>query len=278
MDLRWTPGPAASDLCDLLYAALDEFEPLAIDAHPMHDGTGADGWRVFFRDGGRRDRAIAALRESLGNRLLEITSVDVPDEGWAERSQSELKAVRIGRIVVAPPWDAIPGPGLLIVIDPSTGFGTGHHETTRLCLGILQDLDFPLERVIDIGTGSGVLAIAASMLGASSVLAIDNDPEALRNARENIGRNGCVNDVVALESDLATLAIEPADLVIANLTAAVLMRYAEELKRLLTPHGTLIVSGFGPHERAAVADALVPLEVHREASEGDWMALRCGAG
>ena len=145
------------------------------------------------------------------------SSVDVPDEEWARRSQANLTPVRIGHIVVAPPWlapdpvppayDLQPVPNRirhsadhLIVIDPSTGFGTGHHETTRLCLSLLQRIELFGRRVIDVGTGSGVLAIAAALLGASSVVALDEDPEALRNARENVARNN-VATLVERERD-----------------------------------------------------------------------------
>ena len=150
-------------------------------SHPqaIHEHDSADGWRVFFRTFPQRDAAAEALRASLGDRLLAVVSVDVPDEEWARRSQANLTPIRIGHIVVAPPWlapdpvppayDLQPVPNRirhsadhLIVIDPSTGFGTGHHETTRLCLSLLQRIELSGRRVIDVGTGSGVLAIAAA--------------------------------------------------------------------------------------------------------------------
>jgi len=238
-----------------------------------------EGWRVFFTSVAQRDAAVTALRTAFSARLAIIWTIDVEDEGWARRSQADLKAVRIGRITVAPPWDA-PGPeprapshDLVIVIDPSTGFGTGHHETTRLCLTLLQDLDVSGTRTIDVGTGSGVLAIAASMLGAGSVIAVDNDPEALENTRDNIGRNGRRAAIEVLEADLATLSIEPGDIVTANLTAAVLERNAEALTRLVRDGGSLIVSGFGPDEIDAVTSSLPALAVTRQATEGAWVAL-----
>ena len=109
------------------------------------------------------------------------------------------------------------------MIEPSTGFGTGHHETTRLCLLLMQRLDLRGARVLDIGTGSGVLALAAWKLGAGDVVAIDSDPDALDNARDNIARNGAAPSIDIIRDDLESLRIQRADVVLANLTGAVLV-------------------------------------------------------
>lgn len=266
----------------MLYAELDSFEPVAIHEHE----TG-DGWRVFFRSRAQRDGARRALASEFEN-ALELSAIDVEDEDWARRSQAALRAVRAGRIVVAPPWDvpsdrdiltdenasrqpptASSGP-IVIVIDPSTGFGTGHHATTRLCLELLQEIQLSGKRVIDVGTGSGVLAIAASMLGASGVLAIDNDPDALQNARENVARNAVTLEVE--QADLESIDAPPADLVLANLTSAVLQRFAGSLTRMATPGGLFIVSGFGPDDVDEVAKAL-GVEPRRILRDGDWAAV-----
>jgi ribosomal protein L11 methyltransferase len=270
LDLRFVPGPGAGSLQDFLYAELDAFEPLAIQEH-----EGGDGWRVFFRTRAQRNAARAALRAEFRNALVDLSPVDVPDEDWARRSQAGLKAVRVGRIVVAPPWDVPSANGreadILIVIEPSMGFGTGHHATTRLCLRLLQDADTTGRRVVDVGTGSGVLAIAAARLGAASVLALDTDPDALANARDNVARNRVAVDL--REGDLAALDAPPADIVVANLTTAVLQRLAGPLLRLTSPGGTLILSGFAPGESR---DVLSPYacETIDELREADWAAAR----
>ena len=282
LDLRWNPGPDAAALVELLYAALDEFEPQAI-----HDVESADGWRVFFKTSPQRDAAAAALRASFGDRLLALSIADVPDEEWARRSQAHLTPIRVGRIVVSPPWHATPYPSsyilepapleirhsadLVIVIDPSTGFGTGHHETTRLCLSLLQSFELAGRRVIDVGTGSGVLAIAAAKLGASSVVAFDEDPEALRNARENVARNDVSSRVDVQEAELGTFRGNAADVVVANLTGAVIQKHARQLAALVAPGGRLIVSGFSVAEAVPVTGALAGA-VEQELSEGDWGA------
>jgi ribosomal protein L11 methyltransferase len=307
LEVRYVPGPHSSALHELLYAELDEFEPLAI-----HDLPAADGWRVFFRLASQRDAAQAALASALGTRLLGVSPVDVDDEDWARRSQAALTAIRAGRITVAPPWDIperslsfksrlsrheagtlnpesqIPNPEFVIVIEPSMGFGTGHHATTRLCLELLQEIDVAGKRVVDVGTGSGVLAIAVARLGASRVIAIDNDPDALQNARDNIARNFALPrtsssdahsltfpDIEVIESDLSSVSADCADVVLANLTGAVLQRHAAALRRLMDPSAVIIVSGFSPDEQEEVVAALgLPVAATRR--DGEWAAAVLG--
>ena len=289
LNLRFAPGPGAGTLQDMLYAELDPFEPVAIQEHEA-----GDGWRVFFRTAAMRDAARGALASEFGNALLDLVPQDVDDEDWARRSQASLKAIRAGRIIVAPPWDSeslitnrsssnpgsrTPHPGsgnpdpdtITIVIDPSMGFGTGHHATTRLCLALLQQIEVRDKRVIDVGTGSGVLALAAWKLGASSIAAIDNDNDALQNARENIDGNGATGRIDVLEVDLSSVSLPPADIVLANLTSAVLQRHADPLRRLAGSSGVLVVSGFSGDELGAIAGALAatPRQV---LDEGEWTA------
>lgn len=160
---------------------------------------------------------------------------------------------------------------IVIVIEPSTGFGTGHHATTRLCLALLQQIEVRDKRVIDVGTGSGVLALAAWKLGASSIAAIDNDNDALQNARENIDRNGATGRIEVLEVDLSSVSLRPADIVLANLTSAVLQRHADPLRRLAASSGVLVVSGFSRDELEAIAGALAAT-LRQVLDEGEWTA------
>jgi ribosomal protein L11 methyltransferase len=270
LDIRFDPGPGAGALQDQLYAELDTFEPLAI-----HEHEAGDTWRVFFRTRELRAGAQHVLTTAFGSHVLDVTAVDVDDEDWARRSQADLKAIHVGRLTVAPPWDARSAPRpplseeIQIIIEPSMGFGTGHHATTRLCLEFLQQIELAGRRVIDVGTGSGVLAIAARKLGAASVVAVDHDPDALQNARENAERNSVEIDIV--EVDLDGWRTAPADVVVANLTGAVLRRFADVLRELVKPGGALIVSGFSPEECDEVVAALAPgaEQVH---VDGEWAA------
>ena len=264
LDIEIAP-PAGDSLYDRLYALLDDYQPAAID--PAEDGG---HWRVFFRSANQRDAAFAALGAIP---QVRASAVEVPDEDWARRTQEGLRAIEAGRLIVAPPWDIPRGGKAVIIIEPSTGFGTGHHATTRLCLLLLQQLDLRRSRVLDVGTGSGVLALAAWKLGAHDVVAIDNDPDALANARENIARNGAAAAIDIIRDDVETLRIQRAEVVMANLTGAVLVRYAEELHSLVVKGGCLIVSGFAPDDSAVIGRAFSGMAVVTEKQEGDWAAL-----
>jgi ribosomal protein L11 methyltransferase len=285
--------PSASpELIDLVTASLDDFAPAAV-----HE-TGADDapeWRVFFGRVETRDEACASLTLAFEARGLTIAPVDVPDDDWAARSQAGLRAVRVGRIIVAPPWDVPPAPAAddhVVVIQPSMGFGTGHHETTRLCLALLQAIDCRGRRVLDVGTGSGVLALAAAALGARSVEGIDVDPDALTNAAENLALNPSLARAAAISLKLAGLRPSPAasaapappgedasraEIVLANLTGALLIAAAPALLARTGPGSSLVLSGFHRHESAPVREAFARgADLVTDRSEGDWdAALFC---
>lgn len=267
--LRFAPAADAPAVHDLALAALDDHEPLAI-----HEQDDELEWLVFFRTPAVRDGAAGALRALALPGLLSLTPVDVPDEDWARRSQAHLRAIRIGRFIVAPPWDlpqTVDGGTIVLQIEPSTGFGTGHHQSTRLCLHLMQEMDLQGASVIDVGTGSGVLALAAVRLGARMpVTAMDEDPDALQNAGENAARNGLTGDVAFVECGLGRFAAAPADLVLANLTGAVITAHAGALRGLVAPGGRLVVSGFGPDELDEVSASLGTGPV-TTASEGEWV-------
>ena len=248
------------------------------------------GLRVFFASAIARGRA--AVRLVAFDPSLNCEPVEVSDEDWAERSQSSLEPVRVGRLVIAPGHDLggrfLEQPPkttseITIIIRPSMGFGTGHHASTRLCLRLLQDLSPSGASVLDVGTGSGVLAIAAAKLGALRVVAIDNDEDALRSARENVELNS-VGDVVVLRPvDLADFVGRTPqaafDLVLANLTGAALTRHAADLAATLRPDGTLVVSGFESEEHNSITQAFATLGLtpSGRGDEDGWAAcsFRC---
>ena len=251
---------------DLFQAALLDYGVSAID-----ETTEPDAWRVFFNTEADRNTAAQALSRQFPDTV--IRSLDVPDEDWVAKSQASLRAVRIGDIVVAPPWDM---PDVkehdLIVIRPSMGFGTGHHATTRLCLAALQDIDLRGRRVIDVGTGSGLLAIAASRLGAAEVVGIDEDADAFHAAQENASLNPAAA-VTLRHVDVRRISLEPFDVVVANLTGALLRDAAPRLHDLTTKGGYLVVSGFMAAEERDVMSAYSTFTVAARAEEDEWLCV-----
>jgi ribosomal protein L11 methyltransferase len=265
--LRVRPAVPDLEFGDLVAAALDGFGVTALQ-ESEEDGAVV----AFFGDGGVRGEATAALKAALSG--VEIEPLDVPDENWAERSQASLRAIRAGALTVAPPWDVPRDRGRTIVIVPSTGFGTGHHATTRLCLEALQTLALDGTTVMDVGTGSGVLAIAASKLGASRVVAIDNDQDAVDNAADNAARNGVALDLRCVSIDDARVDAEgPFDIVTANLTGAALVKYAARLEALTRPGGAIVLSGLRDDEEAEVRGAFGRLETLDTRTEDGWACL-----
>jgi ribosomal protein L11 methyltransferase len=153
------------------------------------------------------------------------------------------------------------------------GFGTGHHATTRLCLAALQTLDLADAFVLDVGTGSGVLAIAAERLGAARALGIDHDADAVQSAQENLGFNPVAGRVTFAVDDLQTATLPLADVVTANLTGALLVVSANSLLAAVRSGGTLIVSGLLAYEREDVVRALGGVTVVWEREEDGWVGL-----
>ena len=270
--VRTWPALDVRPVSELLQAALVDYEATAIEERSPDD------WRVFFTTVSERDRAAAALKSAFPN--LTIAFIDVPDENWAARSQASLRAVRVGNIVIAPPWDVPAGPqsrtrpthDLVIVIQPSMGFGTGHHATTRLCVAALQRLDLKGRSVLDVGTGSGVLAIAASLLGASRSVGIDDDADAITAARENVGLNPQA-EVTVLVQDLRSTDVGSADIVIANLTGGLLISAALTLQEFVTRGGMLVLSGLMTLEEKDVLSAFPTWRVEHRSEEDDWLCL-----
>ena len=153
------------------------------------------------------------------------------------------------------------------------GFGTGHHVTTRLCLAALQTLDLEGCTVLDVGTGSGVLAIAADLLGAAQATGIDFDEDAIQSARENLELNPAVRHVTFETTDLSARPLPSADVVTANLTGALLIRAAQVLLGAVRPGGTLILSGIQSHERDEVRQAFAAAAVAWERDEDGWVGI-----
>ena len=196
----------------------------------------------------------------------------VADRDWHARWRERLTPVTAGRWVITPSWLAS-GADDELVIDPGQAFGTGHHETTAACLRALDDVTVDGRAVLDLGTGSGVLAIAAARRGAQPVVAVDTDPLAVAAARDNARRNRAPVDV--RHGDVEVVTGERFDVVVANLDTATLTRLAPTARSLLADGGILIASGVANAHADTVADALRDAGLPAQVTVGDeWCVLR----
>lgn len=224
--------------------------------------------------------ALPDLEAAVGGALVEVTTSELPDD-WSERWKRFHRPLVLGgsRLAVRPPWEAPIGADVELAIDPAQAFGTGAHATTRLCLELLLELADATPAaaeygpLLDLGCGSGVLAIAAAKLGFAPVSAVDFDPLSVEATREN----AAVNDV-ALEvarCDLRSDPIPGAPTVLANLLRPLLLDYAA---RLSAPPRTLIASGLLTDEADEIAAAFARhgLRERDRRERGEWAALRLG--
>ncbi len=220
--------------------------------------------------------------------MAEIFSVPVPvmshsfiaDEDWSANWKKHFSPFAIiPGLIIAPTWEPyLPqGQEKVIVMDPGMAFGTGHHATTALSLQLLQEAlrVRPAATVLDVGAGTGILGMAAALFGAARVMAIDNDPEAVRAARENCQRNGLQQVMTVAITPLASLA-EPFSVVVANIIHDTLLELAPDLARLTAPHGQMILSGIlaGP-QAASIIDHFRALgfSLERQEQKKEWAAL-----
>ena len=242
---------------------------------PMPGGAPPQGSAVLIGFFAERSGAARAA-QALGGQLEEI-----PDQDWGETWKKGLGPIAVGRVLVRPSWVAteVPAGAVEVVLDPGMAFGTGTHPTTALCLAALSDLlaEAPGASVLDVGTGSGLLAIAAGRLGAGPVRANDSDPVAVAVARENAALNGVA---VQIGAEPLSGIEERYRIVVANILANTLIDLAGEIAAHLAPGGVAIVSGILVPQEDEVREAyrragLRPLPA-RDRRDGEWSLLAFG--
>jgi len=253
------------------------------------------GFEGFWEDQGslrcymsstRWTPALAGEVESLVRLLFRSSRTGYPqisvgtieEENWNAAWERTVEPIHITpRIVVAPTWHPYtPQKGeLLVTINPKMSFGTGYHESTRLAARLLEEFLRPGMRVLDIGTGTGILAIAAVKLGASQACGIDTDEWAYNNARENVDLNGVQGQITIGLGSVTDISKSPFDLILANIQRDVIERLLREMVDRLHASGVLILSGLLDSDTDPLLDAAGEshLSVLRQIREGDWIAL-----
>jgi ribosomal protein L11 methyltransferase len=251
--------------------------------------------KSYFAEGSEIERILKELDGSLlmlseigidtGNPRIELK--DVYDEDWADEWKKYFKPIRVSeRLTIKPTWESYePSPDELIIeLDPGMAFGTGTHETTALCLRTLEHVIRGGEDVIDVGTGSGILSIAAIKLGAKHVLALDLDPVAVSSAMENSALNGLQDKITVRQSDLLQ-AIQTADdvlgvalpvqVVVANILAEIIIYFVDDVYNALESGGTYIASGIITAKEQLVEEAMAKsgLTVTDKFYDQNWVAI-----
>lgn len=265
------PTHVLRDPGDELAVRPDPDSPFEVTAHVGDDA------RARERIEGT-ERALWHLQAFGLGRVGKLRVRTVDDVDWAAAWRAHYVPQRIGRLVIVPSWidEPLADDALPIVLDPGMAFGTGLHPTTRGCLLMLQELEPMPNAALDVGCGSGILALAALRLGVARAEALDTDENAVQATMDNAERNGLGGRVRAARGTLPDVAAERYGLVLANLVAAVLVDLAVRLAAHLAPDGTLVASGIieprADEVVAAFASAGLRVVVRRD--DGEWVTLR----
>jgi len=225
-----------------------------------------------------------SLIDDLRN-ILHIVSVnsavefrEIVEENWNELWEHSLKPIEIGeKLVIKPSWCNYENKSnrIIIQIDPKMSFGTGYHETTRLTLTLLEKYIFDSCSILDVGTGTGILAIAAVKLGANSAVGIDNDLWSIENANENVKNNHVENKVTITTKALQDFLPLNFDLIAANLTLNTIIEMLRDFHRLLKNNGILLLSGLLRSDQHIITDAIQSSQfiVDEIITENEWIAI-----
>lgn len=217
--------------------------------------------------------------------LGEVFYKEIFPSEWENEWKKYFKPFRLGhRIVVKPSWETfdVQPEDLVIEIDPGNSFGSGTHETTSMCIEMLEKYMKPTDSVIDVGCGSGILSIAAGLLGSKKIVAVDIDALAVETSKENINLNGLSDVTDVRQGDLISVISEQADLVVANIIADVIVMLSEDIDKILKPDGLFISSGIINTKADWVLESLKArdFEIIEYLIKGEWAAIvsrkKCG--
>ncbi|MDR3586389.1 MAG: 50S ribosomal protein L11 methyltransferase [Desulfosporosinus sp.] len=224
------------------------------------------------------DLGIRGLLQRFPDWVVQAKGISLQEEEWATAWKAYFKPIRIGKnFLIKPTWeqvDLVAG-DIVLELDPGMAFGTGTHPTTTLCLKTLEQIVKPGQTVFDLGTGSGILAIAAAKLGAK-VDAVDLDSVAIKVAQENVDLNRVNDRVRVLRGDLGTVLVGQADVVIANIIADVILILLPDLKRILRPAGEFLASGIIEHraEEVEVGLKATGFKIVERVEDSGWILFR----
>ena len=211
---------------------------------------------------------------------LEISAKEVHEQDWENEWKKYYKPVPVGkRIIIKPQWEEIYDDtrDVVIELDPGMAFGTGTHETTRMCLALLEEFVTPESTLLDIGTGSGILSVGAAKLGCGKIVASDIDSVAVKVAKENAQLNGVADKIDIRCCDLTTGISGKYSIVVANIIADAVIMLSESAANFMADGGVYITSGIIEHRIDDVKEALTKygFKIDRILREGEWAAIVC---
>jgi len=275
----------------------DELHGMFVDIMPVLPPDDGTAQVTFYLDEDLSDEETEARLEEVRNSLAElsefmdagplsITAGETDDKDWLNNWKQYFHTFMVDDIVIKPTWDEIPedfNGSMVISMDPGAAFGTGSHETTKLCMRQLRKFVKPGDRVLDVGTGSGILSIAAVKFGAEHAFGTDLDPVAIVAARENADRNEVPADKFDIvlgniidDEQVQAEAGDGYDIVVANILAPVIIMLQKEVTAHIKPGGIFITSGIIDEKETAVAEALEAnpeWEIIERTYENDWVSI-----
>jgi ribosomal protein L11 methyltransferase len=237
---------------------------------------------VYFSQHKWTDEIKTAIMHYIGHflpvfseKFVKVKSIK--DKNWNEVWRAGFKRLRLtNKISVKPPWDQYNGAAgeVVVTIDPKMAFGTGHHESTQLIIENMEKLIHSESSVLDIGTGSGILAILAEKLGAEKIMAIDNDPVAVKNARENLIVNQCAKTKL-FASALEFMEPEEFDLILANINRNVLLHYAPYFSLFMRLNSKIVLSGILLSDEIIISDTFQKngFKQLKKYAKKDWLSM-----
>ncbi len=287
---------ASAELMDALSNFLEEtgaqgvfsesLLPSGVNDFP--EPAGVEVVNAFFPVDVRSEKRISAVRQYLksleeifpGMEAPALATEIITDPDWGEQWKKYFKPIRVCKnIVVKPTWERYTPDSrdIVVEIDPGMAFGTGQHASTRMCMEAIEDIILKNRsiaewEVLDVGCGTGILGITAAKMGARDVICVDNDPKATEIASENAVINA-VEDRLRIFNEDAAKIQQPRNLIIANLTAKLLLKLHTHLSRLLMPGGYLIISGIIESDVPAIEEHFIvaPLAMHNVLTEKEWV-------
>jgi len=244
----------------------------------------SDNFLIVYADSSKnisRNNIEEILNKMITQKLIETFSIEeetIEDKNWNEEYEKKVRVIKVtDRIVIKPSFKEYTSKPnqIIITIDPKMSFGTGEHATTQLVLQLIEKYVKPCDKVLDVGSGTGVLAICAAMLGASHAIGIDNDEWCLLNGNENVKLNNLESKVEIRLGEIQQIAVKDFDLILANINKHILIEIAEKLRKKIKMTGTIILSGLLKIDEPDIVEKYSSLnfDLIEKSERDEWCAL-----